>query len=286
MSRILFSVLEGTSSAYIRAEVINQRVILKAGAAQGIRPGDVFEIYTSPTLNSDSSSAIATLEIDLDVRPYQATFITPNGLSQEIPGRAWALQVHNMSELLVYCSPSLEQVLKNDPAWREKVLSPEADGKIRLVERSEDAQISIDWDGMGNVQFQTHNATVAGNGMTHLPHTVPAQGVRVLGVLDAAAMWNWHLDRENLHHPWKKHLHVEFFRVKPRPGYYNPNGIVMTEKMGENLNGNGPIHLVGDKTLHYGMNIINRSGYDLYPYLFYFDASAFTISKYMLHLVY
>ncbi|KAF8597600.1 hypothetical protein BDV93DRAFT_562112 [Ceratobasidium sp. AG-I] len=281
-NRILFSTLEGASSAYIRTELINKRVILKAGDAQGICAGDIFEIYTSPILDPDSLSAVAKLEVGPNVGPYHSIFINPNGLLPDVPQRAWALQTHSMSKILVHCSSALERALERDPLWREKVLSSDTDCRIRLVEPLK-AQISIGLDGVqGGVWFDTHNPIVAGNGMKRLPYTVPLQADRVIAVLHAAATWNWHLARENKVHRLRDKVRMEFFRVKPRPGHYNPDGQTQTEKVGNNLNHNEPIHIVGDRYLYYGINIINDTDFDLYPYLFYFDASTFAIeSKYL-----
>jgi hypothetical protein len=93
-------------------------------------------------------------------------------------------------------------------------------------------------------------------------------------IFDAIAQFNYHLARHRADDPFEQKVSLELFRLNKQPG---SSEWVPDEGVG-NLLGNNDARLQADEEARYGLTITNRSQYDLYPYLFYFDPSDYSIS--------
>ncbi|KAG8794532.1 hypothetical protein FRC12_023741, partial [Ceratobasidium sp. 428] len=129
----------------------------------------------------------------------------------------------------------------------------------------------------GKVIFDTHNKLSNKHGITRLPHTTADDARDILAALRSAAAWDWHIGRTNPEPFPNDQVRIELYRVKEDLAEWNPDGKHPLIRYGENLNKNGVVEIVANPDHYYGYRIVNDTKLDLYPYLFYFDASKLSI---------
>jgi hypothetical protein len=93
-------------------------------------------------------------------------------------------------------------------------------------------------------------------------------------IFEAISQFNYHLGRHRGDDPFEHLVSLELFKLKRRMsiGEFLPD-----EKVG-NLLVNNDARLLADRSARYGLAITNHSRHDLFPYLFYFDPSDYSIS--------
>jgi len=91
-------------------------------------------------------------------------------------------------------------------------------------------------------------------------------------ILDAIAHFNYHLARHCSDDPFEQRVSLELFNLKRHARDWAPD-----EEVG-NLLINNEASLLLNGEARYGLSITNRSKHDLFPYLFYFDPSDYSIS--------
>jgi Caspase domain len=92
-------------------------------------------------------------------------------------------------------------------------------------------------------------------------------------IFHAIAQFNYHLARHRADDPFEQRVSLELFRLSKQSG---SSEWVPDEGVG-NLLGNNDARVQADEEARYGLAITNRSRHDLFPYLFYFDPSDYSI---------
>lgn len=93
-------------------------------------------------------------------------------------------------------------------------------------------------------------------------------------ILDAIAQFNYHLARHNSADPFKQAISVELHKLKK----LLDGRLRVPDESAGNLFIDNDARLLVDKEARYGLTIVNRSKFNLFPYLFYFDPSDYSIS--------
>lgn len=97
-------------------------------------------------------------------------------------------------------------------------------------------------------------------------------------VIRAAAHYHRHLHRINKEASLRNQVRIEFMKLKYEEDYDEDFNLI-TRIDGPNLNIGGIVDIVVNKDSMYGTNIINDTDLVLFPYLFFFDNSDFSISE-------
>jgi hypothetical protein len=252
---------------------------LQAGFAQGVTEGAQFAIYQHYINDPQNNPCLASLQVTA-VQTFYSILAVGDNLKLE-PGKpAYARQVRSGRghDLRVYVYPELYEKLQGDQHWQETFLSRDADFVARPTADQFTAHISMNLED-NKVTFDTRHALSNKHGITRLPHTVYPDSKQILPVLCSAAAWNWHISRENPDHPFKGKLDIEFFRVKEDLARWNSDGRHPLNQDGDNLNTSGVVDILAEPSHLYGFKVVNHTSHDLYPYLFYFDASKLSIGE-------
>ncbi|KAG9121488.1 hypothetical protein FRC07_002546, partial [Ceratobasidium sp. 392] len=282
-TRILFNnKLAGASPIMTRVEIDEDIIKLHAGFAQGVTKGARFDIYQHHLNDPMSNPCLATLEVTAVLNFHSV--LTATGDLPQIQNPAYARQVSpgRGHEIKVYVFPALQEKLQGDPEWRDKFLSDDSSFVARPTFDISEADLSLDLRSDNRVTYDTHNKISNEHGITRLPETTRVDVKQILAALQSAAAWDWHVGRTNPDSPFKDDVRIEVFRVKEDLTKWNPDGRRPLIPAGENLNTNGVAEIFVDPTHYYGYRIVNDTALDLYPYLFYFDASKLSIEHYYL----
>ncbi|QRV99637.1 ICE-like protease (caspase) p20 domain protein [Ceratobasidium sp. AG-Ba] len=279
--RVIFrSKLVGTNQPMIQIEIQPDGALkLFAGSVQGVTPGSRFQIYQHHLVGS-SNPCLATLGV-ATIQDYES-ILKLNFPIRELSSPAYALQVDvgRENDIRVYMSPALRQRLKNDMNWQAFVSGDSTFGSYSTTDKIE-ADMCLDITSNDRVSFQTCNKLINEHGISRLPHTTPLDVDTITNVLGSASAWNWHLRRTNEKSPLKDVLRIEMINVKQDLSRWEGDRRPIISD-GNNLNTSGIVDIVADPTRLYAYQLVNNSTVDLYPYLFYFDASALIIEPYYL----
>ena len=124
--------------------------------------------------------------------------------------------------------------------------------------------------------------TVGGYAEVSISHKVKNIVDHLLFMVDAITHFNHHLDHRNKNTSVQMEVSLELHHLKN--GTEQPWAKVPDEDIGNLLAGNH-VRLVRDANALYGMTIVNHSDQNLFPYLFYFDLSDYTIKVYLPQIV-
>jgi hypothetical protein len=128
------------------------------------------------------------------------------------------------------------------------------------------------------VVFNIMNPQVTQFGLNRMPFHIQPTYDDVYPIIRASAHYYWHLRRNNSKRGLQGRIQLKFMQVKELDEYdddYNP----VIEPVGDDLNVAGVVDLVIEPDQMYGIKLVNNSGLDLYPSLFYFDNSDLSISE-------
>jgi len=106
------------------------------------------------------------------------------------------------------------------------------------------------------------------NKLDNLPH-----------IFDAISQFNYHLALHRGDDPFEQLVSLELFKLKR-----SLKGALLPDEDIGNVLINNDARLLVDGEALYGLDIINRSQHDLFPYLFYFDPSDYSISDWYVPL--
>jgi hypothetical protein len=133
-----------------------------------------------------------------------------------------------------------------------------------------------------HIVFDILSPLVTNFGFSRIPYHIRPDIDDVASILQAAAHYHWHLRRHPLKSALCGHVTIEFMKLNKVDGEFGDNDDF--PKYGnsdlvadQNLNHCGLVDLVVDKDAMYGIRIVNNMNIALYPYLFYFDNSDFSI---------
>jgi hypothetical protein len=120
----------------------------------------------------------------------------------------------------------------------------------------------------------------------HANRLVEIKQEPISGVLDAVAHFNFHLYRHNGAHPLNQQVTVRLHRLKNENGVYNPTGDDLLAHDPEEVfsDVDAPYDIkevkeavISDMDAYYGLTLENHSQFRLFPYVFYFDPSDYSI---------
>ncbi|QRV91999.1 ICE-like protease (caspase) p20 domain protein [Ceratobasidium sp. AG-Ba] len=280
-NRVLFnSKLAAASPTLIRVKVVNGSLQLQAGSTHGVTRGARFELYQHHLMHC-SNPCLMTLEAT-NIQTF-CSILGPTDRPSRLQTPLYARQVDpgDGPRILVFIYPKLRELLAPDHEWQSFLLGRSASG-IHLTLDETEAYLSLDITQDNQVRFQTRSKLVTQYGISELLETVPIDAKHILEVLRLAAAWDWHVRRTHPESPFKDNLRIEMYSVKQESTLLNDTGWRPLIKEGENLNASGVVHIVAEPSHLYGYRIVNSSKFDLYPYLFYFDASRLSIEPYYL----
>lgn len=239
---------------------------LKAGFAQGVMSGSKFSIHDDDILGPENPS-------------LGTVIVTPD---PDKPSRSTCAMDQAMIDLLssyghVYARfvrPAI--VLSFNVMVTDAVLQTLRDpSELYVVTTRDQAKVVLDLDQTGHVTFEILEPSLNALGMTVLPRKVLPNPSMIKHVLDAMALWNWHLMRVPPRRPFESRVKVEIYRLQHTEGDH-------VEAVGEKLNENGLASIdVSPKDI-FGFRITNGSSRRLYAYMLFFSSINQSIREYML----
>ena len=275
INRRLFNKYEPDADhSFILAKREPSRIILEAGAAQGITIDSrmTFHAYnfleTAETPNpclgyltvkkaDHFSSVLEVLEVPSDTERFP------------LPPLFYCLIESLASEkIALYCE---------DRVWLESVFPPEERNQsITIVNDVTDCDLQLNVMDE-KVHFARHHDLVTPHIGTHIIHTVNVDNKPAIrNVVKGSFNFYYHLTRQGKR---LSQVSMELTKLLEKEDPSDDFGVILTPT-GENLIVNDPARIAVDDA-RFGMKIINRSNRPLYPYLFYFDPTDLTIGMLM-----
>ncbi|KDQ52440.1 hypothetical protein JAAARDRAFT_483966 [Jaapia argillacea MUCL 33604] len=257
--------------------------VMAAGSAQGVTKDATFAVYKDKesllktpvlgTLIADEVEAFSTtMALPLDATPF------------DFPSSAVALQIKALEGDLVLYVPPEDKVLPGfgavakqiqemtDASWPVVVVSAEEEKyKAHLEIRIEDDKLAFIILGEKTTKY----------GLTHIPFLVPIVN-DIRPILSSVAHYYWHLNRPSLESWLPDDVKIEFNRLHSRVDSFGNGGhsTRFRSPEGPNLYRDGAIHLVANGKDTYGITITNEREVNLFPYVFFFDNSNFSIQSF------
>jgi hypothetical protein len=244
---------------------------LQIGEVQGVTIGSEFSLYrernkTSPYLGKvivryvDTHASIVepaigcSLDFSLPIFAVQATF-----------GEAKWLRLHlDKDPKLDGLREGLQAALGLDPH------------PYVFCER-EEAQLDITVY-KDTVVFTFVNSLIETLGLTRIPYRVSLnERHTIIKAIKAASLFNRYLNHHPTRQPHTEPVDIYYTKLE-RQGWNEWNPLV-PENGGENLNKNYQVDITGGHT-RYGLKITNNTNEYLYPYLFLFNCSDWSIGSY------
>jgi hypothetical protein len=255
--------------------------IAGVGSVHGIRLGAEFEVY------QDQDSQLLGIVVSTEVKPYSTTLYgkEPTGRFA-FEGDGVARQISAGTEEHVLCiyvadeklKALVKQIKKTDPL--HSIIQP--------VEQDK-AEFGMAIEG-GKVVFDIFDPLVIKYGLTRMPHSLEISDgpdsdatmvARLTPVLRAADHFYWHLRRTTgVESDTEKGLadFVEIEVAEIHDGILYDDDVLSPTKARWKSGKEFDLQVEDRGTIH-GWKIINKSGVALYPALFYFDNSDWSISE-------
>ena len=267
--RIFNKSMPTANSSFILAKCEPSRIILEAGAAQGITVGSRMAVHAYNFLEA------------ADTPNPRLGYLTVNEVDAfssvlEVPSDTEKLQLPTLFYCLIGYWTSLNIALYcEDKLWLETIFPPEKRSllAITIVDNVESCALQLTVVD-GKVYFDRYNVLVTPHIGARISHTVDVDDVSAIrNVVQSSLSFYRHLMRSgNDDFP---NVRMELNRLEEGRradfgGVFAPTG--------NNLIADEPATIVVDELALLGMTIINPSGLPLYPYLFYFDPTDLTIS--------
>ena len=253
-----------TASVYYRIRGEGEGYVMPdAGEATGITVGDEFEVYEDFYL-------LGTV-VALELSAFSTTLyakgcrfaLNRDGVALKKKGTEGELRVYVADESLK------DLVKKIDPNQRI----------IQLVEWDHGAEFGMALED-GKVVFDIYDPDVTIYGLTRMPFTLEFTFEAISPVIHAAAHFYWHRRRtQKTGRGLAGKVKVEATKLKLQSVEYDddlrPVGVYVPTA---SCDLEGGMELLTETT--YGWKIVNNNGMSLYPALFYFDISDWSISEY------
>jgi hypothetical protein len=252
--------------------------VMEAGAAHGVSSAAEFTVYEereSPPRNAP----LGTLVVH-GIGAFSSILDVPFGFARFALNRpAYALQSKTGTEgglrLFVAADESRTGIFES--LAREAQLSGSALPGIVLVdERRAELGTRIE---DSHVVFNIFNPLVTKFGLVRMPFRISPTVEDVYPVIRAAVHYHWHLRRTNRKRCFPNKVRMEFMKLKQDDEDFDDDFNLIIRPDGPNLNIGGVVDIVVDQDAIYGINIINETDLSLFPYLFFFDNSDFSICE-------
>ena len=240
-----------------------------AGEAAGITVGAEFEVYQDlysrrllgtviASELSDFSTTLYAMKSKFTLKQDGVAFMTCSGTDERV-------RIHVADKRLK------DLVKKTDP--KERI--------IWLVERDHGAEFGIALDRSGKVVFNIYDPVVTKYGLTRMPFTVQPTLEALTPVIRAAAHFYWHRRRTPQDgRGLASHVDIKVTELKQESVSYD-DGLKRSIVYGPTGDWKGGKEFNLQTRLPYGWRIDNKCDVtvSLYPALFYFDNSDWSISE-------
>ena len=258
---------------------MGSRIILEAGAAQGITVNSRMAVYASNLLENASTQnpRLGYLTVT-SVEPFTSTLGVPSDTTQEFRPPARNFQVYCLLE----CPASQKIALySKNKFWLNKIFPLKQENKLGFTIVDDVKRCDLELVVIGRkVHFYRHrDVLITPHIGARISHTIDlGDESAIREVVKSFSRFYHHLTRTegfNLRNVWmelkllKQEIDDDFFPL-----------LIPT---GRNLIADEPATIVVDKQARLGMTIFNQTDQHLYPYLFYFDPTDLTISTFFFH---
>ena len=250
---------------------------MDAGVVHGITEGTYFDVYQDreSTLNGTSLGTLVVLHTD----SFTSTLDIITEASRSLPEEGYAVRarVRLEEDLRIHVAPnvqlSLTQALAARDLQKEGFLH-----RILLVEK-EKAELEFTLEE-GRVVVNLLDSVVTTLGLTRIPFFIEPTADVVYSFIGAVSHFYWHLRQKGDTQALHKKFQVEFTEVLQSEEEYDDDLQPILYAVGPNLNHENIVDLHIQKGKMYGMKLVNNSDVALYPFLFFFDNSDFSIGEY------
>jgi len=244
----------------------SEKYIMDAGSAHGITDGAEFVVFKDREM-SPEIPPLGILVV-LETRAFSTTLDVVEGVTRfGLAEPAFALQtkvgIEEDLRLHVEINERLTGVFQA-LAQEMQITSPHQ--RRILLNEKENAELGISLED-GQVVFNILDPLVTRFGLTRMPARVHPIVDDVYAVIGAAAHYRWHLRRSSMKPLFQNNVWMDFKQLTQA-----------REPYGDDLNVDGVIDIVVDEHAMYGIKVFNNTSKSLYPWLFYFDNSDFSIT--------
>ncbi|PVG00050.1 hypothetical protein CPB86DRAFT_813539 [Serendipita vermifera] len=249
-----------------------------AGAAHGISAGAQFAIY-----ENDNAVTRSTPLANLDVHSidlFSSTLRPPTDTSLfKLGPSSVALQSRAGTGGLSLHVPLDE---KNMPIFKAihnymQETDPE-DKRICLVQKDRAMLEAVVKNG--KINFHILDAQAVSYGLRRMHFTIEPTVDAISPILRGAAHYYWHLYRLQANEYIEKGIKIEFTALEKSKTNFDEHGRPILHPVQPNLYHNGVVQItIGRKTI-YGIKITNKTNFDLFPAVFFFNSSDMSIVRY------
>jgi hypothetical protein len=251
---------------------------MEAGTIHGITDGATFGLYNDRIMvSTEPPVAIMTAS---KPEAFSTTLIPVSGGPQiDISRRAFALLIRagDQEALRIHVAPDDKLMDVFREVANEMQISDPAGPKF-MLDKKETAELDIVFDA-NDVVFNILDAFVTVHGLTRIPFRVSPTPGAISPVISRAARYFWHLHRTGSAKSLQDNVAIEFTRLEEEEEDYDDDFNRIRKPCGENLINNGIVDIVIQEDAIYGIKLTNKGDKPLYPSLFYFDNSDFSISE-------
>jgi hypothetical protein len=276
--RLLFSVQFSISKGKISLMHTQDKAVyrVRVGNAQGIVPGTEFGVFTD---RMDTKAPPLALLVARDVGPTMSQLYSmePNN-PLDIPGGAYATIIKyndHSSGVRVWVD---EEVRKNE-FWQH-ILSNLHPLPIFWANPTSSGPHDLEMRLSGeDVKIKGGHLTPGELGTTHtLRRSYDPK--RLVEMLSAIVYFNYHLKVKNNEAPLREELEIKLHELTEKSSSW---GSIIYERRGDDLFGDrvssGAVtFLRPDPDKAFGLELINKSKEDLYPYILYYDFEDYSVS--------
>ena len=263
---LLFTTVPHHDGQFFKVKKSNATVTVEAGRIHGVSKGTEFTLYEA----ANSSSRSFGIFTATSARSTSSKLASKNHTAS-IPDVSYALVSRWGSPdatLAVFVDASSTTILKAvSSIWKQAT-------SVNIIKASStsDADIILH-DVNGGSDIVRVDSLIGGQLGTFLEKKVDVARDRIVPILESAAHFKFHLVRTNDKHPLHGRVTIELYQLEE-----TDDGLLPT---GSNLVDDGRARIIFSDS-HYGVTLRNNSGYDLFPSLFYFNPSKFSIQPWYL----
>jgi hypothetical protein len=245
-----------------------------AGEAAGITVGSEFEVFE----DQDSVHLLGTV-VAHELSAFSTTlYAKESRFALERDGVALKSNAGKEERVRIHVA---------DESLKELVMEIDPNQEItQLVERDDGAEFGIALED-GNVVFNIYDSDVRRYGLTRMPHILEPTLKALSPVIRAAAHFYWHRRRTpNTGRGLAKKVEIEVTELQVESVEYDDelSPVVLYGPTASSDRKGGKEFDLRTETA-YGWKIINNCELPLYPALFYFDSSDWSISEYPYQLL-
>jgi hypothetical protein len=263
---------------------------MEAGEAHGISEGAEFTIYDDydSYINDHPLGILAAKE----VKAFMTTLKPAKDHHEFNLYQQEGIALQTRAGLEVDLRIHVEENEKLSPFFKALAEEMQKPNRIRKISLVEEGRATFDFSLVpdhDNIKIKILDPRTKQLGLDQIPYSVDLSNRALIPVLEAAAHFNWHLNRANIRGALSKYVETELFELEWGRFGLSSRGVFRPKNDPPvNLIRNNAIYLpiesdssdfVETKSV-YGFNIRNNGKVPLYASLFYFNASDLSISKY------